>query len=71
MSVMKDLLSAFSRLSRLGGGQARLDLPTLPSYREVIADYLRSLESDTDITPEVDRDTPSYRRRAMTSNFSR
>lgn len=68
---MKNILSALSRLSQLTGGQPALKNPKAPSYREIIADYLDSLENDTDLVPEIDRGTHAYRRRALSANFSR
>jgi hypothetical protein len=71
MSIMSNILSALSRLSQLNPGQPAPEFPKAPTYRQIIADYLNSLENDADMMPEVDRHAAAYRRRAMTANFCR
>jgi hypothetical protein len=68
---MKNILNALSRLTSLTGDKPSLESRAGPTYREIIAGYLESLETDSDTLPETDRDSQSFRRRAMTANFSR
>jgi|SaaInlStandDraft_2_1057019.scaffolds.fasta_scaffold1036699_1 hypothetical protein len=68
---MKNIFNALSRLSQFTPDQHPLTETQEPSYRRIIGGFLESLENDTDMLPEVDRDTRDFRRRAMSANYSR